>query len=64
MALDFKIIPQKGQYRHDIKVYQIVTIRYVRFVTISLLCQDIDSVYFKYIRNKNYLYSFKRYLYI
>ena len=46
------------------KVYQIVTIGYVRFVKVCLLCQDWDSVYFKYIRKKNYLYSFKNYLYI
>ena len=46
------------------KVYQIVTIGYVQFVKVCLLCQDWDSVYFKYIRKKNYLYSFKNYLYI
>ena len=46
------------------KVYQIVTIGYVQFVKVCLLCQDWDSVYLKYIRKKNYLYSFKNYLYI
>lgn len=54
----------KGQNGHDIKSYQIVIIDNVRFVTFRTICQDWDSVYFKYIRKKNYLYSFKNYLYI
>ena len=35
------------------KVYQIVTIGYVRFVKVCLICQDCDSVYLKYIRKKD-----------
>ena len=50
---------QKG---HDIKVYQIVTIDNVRFVTFSTECQDCDSVYLNIYKEKEYLYSFKNYL--
>jgi len=53
-----------GQNGHDIKSYQIVIIDNVRFVTFRSIRQNWDSVYLKYIRKKNYLYSFKNYLYI
>jgi len=45
-----------------IKVYQIVTILNVRFVTICLLCQDWDSVYLNIYKKERYPYSFKNYL--
>ena len=47
-----------------IKVYQIVTITNVRFVTICLLCQDWDGVYLNIYKKERYPYSFKNYLYI
>jgi hypothetical protein len=45
-----------------IKVYQIVTITNVRFVTICLLCQDWDGVYLNIYKKERYPYSFKNYL--
>jgi hypothetical protein len=41
---------QKG---HDIKVYQIVTIENVQFVTFRINCQDWDGVYFNIYKKKN-----------
>ena len=46
------------------KVYQIVTIGYVQFVKVCLLCQDWDSVYLNIYKKERYPYSFKNYLYI
>ena len=54
----------KGQNGHDIKVYQIVTIANVQIVTFRMICQDWNSVYFNIYKRKEYLYSFKNYLYI
>lgn len=51
-----------GQKGHDIKVYQIVTIKNVRFVTFITECQDWDGVYLNIYKEKRYPYSFKRYL--
>jgi len=47
-----------------LKVYQIVTIENVQFVTFRINCQDWDGVYFNIYIRKKYLYSFKNYLYI
>ena len=47
-----------------IKVYQIVTIVNVRFVTICLLCQDWDGVYLNIYKKKDILIVLKTILYI
>lgn len=52
---------QKG---HDIKVYQIVTIDNVRFVTFKMKCQDWDGVYLNIYKKRNILIVLKTILYI
>jgi hypothetical protein len=45
-----------------LKVYQIVTIENVRFVTFRIECQYWDGVYLNIYKRKEYPYSFKNYL--
>ena len=52
--INYTITDKRDIKTNDIKSYKIVTIGNVRFVIISLLCQEFDSVYFYIYKRKEY----------